>query len=152
MEIQSSRFGSVTIPEEDVILFTQPLLGFGRHRKYVLVEEKPDSLVRWLQSLDDPDLAFLVINPLTVLPDYEITLHPDDLKDLEIQQAEEAQLLTLVTVSGNEVRTNLRAPIILNPAAHKAKQVVLQETDYPIRYSISPPEEGANQADARSHT
>jgi len=152
MEIQTSRFGSITISDKEIIQFTQPILGFGRYRRYTLVEESTSSLVRWLQSIDDPDLAFLVIDPMTIVPDYEVTLHPDDLEDLGVQKEQDAQFFTLLVVSESEVRTNLKAPIVFNPGTHKAKQVVLHETDYPIRFILSNPSEGTSEADAGSHT
>ena len=151
MKLETSRFGTIEISDDKIIHFTQPILGFANHRRFVLLEDAPDSLIQWLQSSDDPDLAFLVIDPLTVVPDYEVVFHSDDLADLEIKAEGDAVLLTLVVVSEHEIRTNLKAPIIFNPAAHKAKQVVLHDSDYPVRFYIVQPEGEAATTDAGSH-
>jgi len=138
MQVQTTRFGSVEVDGDRVITFTQPILGFADCTRYVLIEGPGKGTIYWLQSVDRPDVAFLVMDPLQVVPDYEVNLSESEVKDLELADETEAVLLTLVVVPDDKtyVRTNLRAPVIYNPRRNVAKQVVLYGSEYPVKYYL----------------
>jgi len=140
MKIETTRFGSVEVDDERVIRFTQPILGFADCTHYVLIEGPRKGGVYWLQSVDRPEVAFLVMDPLEIVPDYEVNLPESEIKDLELADEKEAVLFTLVVVPEDKklVRTNLRAPVIYNPHRSLAKQVVLYDLDYPVKYYLRP--------------
>ena len=138
MQVQTTRFGSVEVDGDRVITFTQPILGFADCTRYALIEGPGKGTIYWLQSVDRPDVAFLVMDPLQVVPDYEVNLSESEVKDLELADETEAVLLTLVVVPDDKtyVRTNLRAPVIYNPRRNVAKQVVLYGSEYPVKYYL----------------
>jgi len=138
MNVETTRFGSIEVSEDRLITFTQPILGFADCTRYTLIEGPGEGTINWLQSVDRPDIAFLVMDPLQVVPDYEVNLSENEVEDLELTDEKEAILLTLVVVPEDKmyVRTNLRAPIIYNPHRNIAKQVVLYDSDYPVQYYL----------------
>jgi len=138
MQVQTTRFGSVEVDRDRVITFTQPILGFADCTRYVLIEGPGKGTVYWLQSVDRSDVAFLVMDPLQVVPDYEVNLPESEVEDLELADETEAVLLTLVVVPDDKtyVRTNLRAPVIYNPRRNIAKQVVLYDSELPVKYYL----------------
>ncbi|MCD6288648.1 MAG: flagellar assembly protein FliW [Candidatus Hydrogenedentes bacterium] len=139
MKVETTRFGTVEVDDADVLTFTQPILGFADCTRYIIVKGPAGkSGINWLQSVTRPEVAFLVMDPMQVVPDYEVRLPANQVEDLELRDETEAVLLTLVVVPANksEVRTNLRAPIIYNPRRKLAKQVVLYDTEYPVRFYL----------------
>jgi len=92
----------------------------------------------WLQSVDDPELAFPVVSPFFIDENYSIKLHVSDFEDINLKEFNDVVVLTLLVVPQDVslIRTNLRAPIIYNPIEKLAKQIVLQEEKYPIHFHI----------------
>jgi len=140
MQVETTRFGSVEVDGDRVIAFTQPILGFADCTRYVLIDGPGKGTIYWLQSVERPDVEFLVMDPLQVVPDYEVNLPESEVKDLELADETEAVLLTLVVVPDDKtyVRTNLRAPVIYNPHRNIAKQVVLYDSTFPVKYYLRP--------------
>ena len=136
--IQTSRFGEIEVSSGSVLHMSNGMLGFEQCKRYVLLEDQPGTPLKWLQSLDDPDLAFIVVNPLEFVPDYGIELCDDDADSLGIASPDEAVVLTTVTVDedSREVTTNLLGPIVINSSSLDAKQVVLQDERYGTRHLI----------------
>jgi flagellar assembly factor FliW len=138
MKVETTRFGTLDVDEKKVVTFTQPILGFSDCQRYIIVEGPSSSKVWWLQSCDKPEVAFIVMNPLQVVPDYEVKLDASEVEDLRLEKAEDARLLTIVVVpeDRSRIRTNLKAPIIYNPKTNLAKQVILHDSDYPVQYPL----------------
>lgn len=139
MKVETTRFGTLDVDEKKIIHFTQPIVGFSECQRYIFIEGPSTGKIWWLQSCDKPELAFIVMDPLQVVPDYEVKLDASEVEDLRLEKAEDACLLTIVVVpeDRSKIRTNLKAPIIYNPKANLAKQVILHESDYPVQYSLA---------------
>ncbi len=136
--VDTTRFGPLEIADGDIITFTQPILGFPERRRFVPVPGPPDSFLTWLQSTEDGSLAFLMMDPRAVVPGYRVNISAHDLTELAAQSSDELAIYTLVA-SGSEpdaIRTNLRAPIVINPRQRLAKQSVLESSAYPIRHHL----------------
>jgi len=138
MDFDTSRFGKITYNPEDVLTFTQPIIGFIQYRRFVLLPGPEGGTLFWLQSVEKGDLAFLLMNPYDVVPDYAVQLSDHDLAELGAVSREALKVFTLVVVPPNpaEIRTNLRAPILIHPATRLAKQLVMDRSDYPIQYYL----------------
>ena len=143
MELETTRFGVITINEEDVITFTQPLLGFHVYRHFILLPGPEESPLLWLQSVEDGTLAFLLMDPTLVVPDYTAGLARLVQDELDARDEHSIQFYTTVTVprDGSAIRTNLKAPIALNRKAGLALQVILDEPQYPVHYVLHSPDE-----------
>jgi len=139
MKVETTRFGTLEVDEQKIVCFTQPILGFSDCHRYIIIEGPGEGKIWWLQSCDKPELAFIVMDPLQVVPDYEVRLDASEVEDLRLEKAQDARLLTIVVVPDDrsKVRTNLRAPIVYNPKTNLAKQVVLQDSDYPVQYFVT---------------
>ena len=138
MLLKTRLFGEVKVKDEEVIHFTKPILGFDDCRQYLLMENESIFPTFWLQSINNPNLAFPVVSPFSVDENYSIDLEALDLDDIRLKSIDDALVLTLMVVPQtiSSIRTNLRAPIIYNPEKKVAKQLILYDEKYPIHFYI----------------
>ena len=148
MRLETTRFGAIEIDGDAIITFTQPILGFQDHRRFVLLPGPGDSLVKWLQSTDAGDLAFIVMDPRVVVSDYRIELTAHDRSELAITRDDDIEVYTLVVVPKDptQVRTNLRAPILINRKQRLGKQAILDHSPYPIQFYLAQSQRDGEQA------
>ncbi len=138
MLLKTHLFGEIKVEEEEVINFTKPILGFDECTQYILVEKESIFPTFWLQSVNNPKLAFPVVSPFSINEDYSIKLQNHDLVDIRLKDINDILIMTLMVVPQvlSSIRTNLRAPIIYNPVNKVAKQLVLYDDKYPVHYYI----------------
>ena len=150
MNIATSRFGEIDIDESRIIDMRGGIFGFEHLKKYILHVQDEKNPFWWFQSLDDGEIAFVVINPFIAKHDYEPVISDNDTKLLEIENAEHTVLLAIVTILQNpfSVSINLRAPIVVNAEKKIAKQVVLEDQTYPVRYFLTTTNSGNETAAA----
>lgn len=131
----TSRFGDLAVEPDRVLDFPRPLLGFESHRRYLVVDGGPRSRCNWLQSLDDPDLAFPMVDPWEFFPDYRVELPREVLSDLGAGPDQELVLFCLVAPGPEGPGLNLAAPVVVNPATRRGGQAVLGEwgTYHPVQ-------------------
>jgi flagellar assembly factor FliW len=134
----ATAFGEVDIPDEVVLHFPAGIYGFPQLRRGCLLPYGATSGLRWLQSLDEPSLVFLTVEPYLVFPGYEADLPEYDAEALELTAPSEAAIVTLVTISAESeaVTTNLLAPIVINTRTRCARQIVLDSDCYLTRHLI----------------
>ncbi len=137
MQVDSTRFGSFEVEASRSLSFDDTLLGFPDSSTYVVVEVV-DSPYVWLQSADEPEVAFLATSPFLFFPDYDLEL-PDQARDaLGVDNPSQVEVLTLLTIhrAGDEpvnVTANLLGPIVVNIESRKARQIVLDRSGYSTR-------------------
>lgn len=138
MNIQTSRFGEVSISSDDILDFSEGLLGFGQLRRFVLLDDPNDEIFAWLQSCESPEIAFPVLEPELFCLNYQIELSKTDLEAMKIKSVTEARLLTIITipVDPTQMTANLKAPIVFNQSQRIARQCVLQDANLAIREPI----------------
>jgi flagellar assembly factor FliW len=139
--IESSRFGTFEVDGERVLHFEAGLLGIPGSTGYVLVHDDDDDTYVWLQSVDEPDVAFLATTPWLFFPDYELVVGDDELDALALRRPEDAEVFLLLTVhrDGDEVRditANLLGPVVVNTATRRARQLVLDRSSYTTQVSL----------------
>ena len=88
--------------------------------------------------MEEPALAFVVVNPYAFFPDYAFSIADVDVERLGLQRAEDVAALTIVSISERDVTTNLLGPIVINRARSQARQVVLTDVPYTTRHSLLP--------------
>ena len=144
MKLETSRFGPLEIDPEKVITFTQPIVGFQEYRRYVLLPGPGSGEVKWLQSTDSGELAFILMDPLQVCSDYRVELRAEELRELAVTRVEELDVYTLVVVPQDpaKIRTNLRAPILISPKHRLGKQTILENSPYPIQFFLAQAQQG----------
>ncbi len=137
MKIETTRFGSITVSKDEIIEFPQGLLGFPGERRYVILREDNGPFY-WMQSVENPGLAFVITNPLLFVPDYKIRLHRSQLEDIELTELSNGEIWVLVSIRKDPLRVtlNLQGPILVNKVNKKAKQVVLDPEEYPLQFEV----------------
>jgi len=127
----------VNVAASDVRL-PMGLLGFERMKDYLLIANPAEEPFGWLQVKGDTSLAFVVINPFLIVPDYKPDIPQADVEFLGLNEAEDAMLLNIVTVHKHgEATMNLKGPIVLNRHTGVGKQVVIANaTDYSVQHPL----------------
>ena len=114
------------------------LLGFEQHRTWQLIAD-PDQLpFQWLRAYDNPQVAFLVVPPSLVEPDYRPDVSAEDVAFLDLRDSQDALVLNVVTLRADRQATaNLKGPILLNRRTLIGKQVVpVNAADYSVQHPL----------------
>ncbi len=139
MKANTRLFGEIDIADEKIITLESGMIGFPELQKFTLIydEEKNDSLIRWFQSMDDPQVAFPVIEPSRLFPSYSPTVDNSMLESLGEMKDESVYLLNTITVPKDieKMAVNLKAPIIINTDTRKGCQLIVED-DYPVKRPI----------------
>ncbi len=141
MILSNTRFGNIEISEEDVITFPEGLIGFPSTSKFVLITVKEDSAFRWLQSAEEPALAFLVADPFRFVPDYDVELPGHVQTQFAGLDSNAIVLFTTATIpkgKPKDLTLNLAGPIFIHAGCRKGFQAVLENDAYTVRYRVFP--------------
>lgn len=141
LEIRTTRYGemeTVQVPESAVLAFPEGVPGFEQHRRFALIEDASLAPFCWLQSLHDPLVGFLVVEPGLLLADYAFDIADGDVALLGLDDASEARVLSILVVPDDihAMTANLQAPLIVNPRKRIGKQVILTDERFPLRYPV----------------
>ncbi len=114
------------------------VLGFEQMKSYLLIANPEEEPFRWLQVKDNASLAFIVINPFLVVPNYHPDLPQSDVEFLGLSRSEDAALLNIVTLHGsNRATVNLKGPVVINRTTGVGKQVILANAaDYSVQHPL----------------
>lgn len=136
MKIKTARFGELEIDEEKVIQMPDGMVGFRENRFMFLNPEKGPFC--WLQAVENPELAFVVVDPTLFVPEYRVKLTQDEYDRLKIEGGDEIVLLSVVTMARDprQITMNLQGPIVINPSRMIAKQIVLESVQAATRHPI----------------
>ena len=134
-KIDTSRFGSIEVPEDSIVEFPEGLVGLHDYRRFVLID-RPNSPMRWMQSMEMPELAFLVADPQMFVSDYRAEVAATELETLGDTDQESLAVGVICTVPGNpaDATVNLRAPLVVDIRSRRGKQVVLTDSEYGIHH------------------
>lgn len=140
MKAATRLFGEIEIDESKIITFEDGIIGFPDMKKFTLIfdeEKEGRPSISWLQSMDEPEIAFLVMDPLFVCETYNPSVEEELLKNLGTIKEDNLYVLVTVTVPQNikELAVNLKAPIVINTDTRKASQIIVED-DLPVRYRI----------------
>lgn len=138
MKIQSGRLGAIDIDPAQIYTFIDGIIGFPDFKRYVALTFLDDSPLLLLQAVDEPNLAFIVVDPLAFLADYTVEVPPEDLAGLKATAIDELSVVTIVTIPEDPymMTANLQGPILLNPTARLAKQIVNGPGRYPTKHPV----------------
>jgi flagellar assembly factor FliW len=138
VKIKTTRFGELEVDKKDIIEFTEGLLGFENQKKFFIVDPGDQTLILWLQSIDDAGTAFPIIEPKIFQPNYMVKLLPVELNSLNLENLQNASVYTVLTIPQNvtEMSANLKAPIIINNKTKTARQIVLQDSKLEVRFKM----------------
>lgn len=124
INFKTSRFGDLSVDEEKIIFFPDGIPGFPDLKRYVLIDYK-DTELKWLQALDDPDIAFIVAPPYLVAKNYELNIDENTKEFLELEKEEDLCILIVLRIEGETIKANLAGPILINSQNKRAFQAIV---------------------------
>ena len=138
IKFETTRFGEIELEEKEMIMLPKGLIGFAELKKFILLDHDKDSPFKWLQSLDDGAIAFVLINPLLFKPDYSVEVNQSEVKELSLDREEDAVISVIITMPTNpqNMTANLKAPLIFNLQNRTGKQIILNKTEYTTRHNV----------------
>ncbi|TBV79173.1 MAG: hypothetical protein EYX74_07410 [Desulfobulbaceae bacterium] len=142
IRVKTSRFGEIAVDPDKVISMSSALPGFPEARRFVLRQHDHKSPFMWLQSLDNPDLAFIVIQAGQLVADYQPQLPLAGIRELGASVGSELEILLILAIphgKPQEMTANLLGPMVINWATRMAKQVLLDPQKYDARWPVFTP-------------
>ncbi|MBB6624467.1 flagellar assembly protein FliW [Clostridium gasigenes] len=137
MELISPVHGKIQYKKEEVITFKKGIPGCEEYKNYVIkeIEESPFKI---LQSVQNNELAFIIISPFDVVDNYEIKLSEEIIKNIKIENQKDVMLYSIVNVSSKveNITTNLRAPLVLNIKEKFGEQLIVDKDVYKIKHPL----------------
>ena len=139
LTIETKKFGTVDVNKNAIFNFVSPIIGFNEHKNYTIIDYKPDSPFKWLQSMEDMDLAFPVTLCSFFNIDYQFDIPDEEAQKLDIQNPDDVFVCNIANIPMSNPQgatINMLAPIVINIKNKKAMQLVLENTDFQVRYKL----------------
>jgi flagellar assembly factor FliW len=138
MVVETTRFGELEVDPCRVITLPKGLIGFPPKQRFILIDHPHGGPFQWLQSLDDPALAFVVVDPLVYFPGYSVEIPDDEVALLRVRTADDAQILTTLTIRPDAglVTANLLGPIVVGVESRLGAQLVLDGERFCTRHAL----------------
>jgi flagellar assembly factor FliW len=124
----------VEIDDQRIMNFPKGMVGFPSCQKFALIQTNDEGVFFWMQSLDRPELAFVVCDPRTFVPDYRVPVKAEELELIGLSNPEDAQVLVVVNKVDNVLTGNLQGPLVINAQNLTGKQLVLSDKRYTTRH------------------
>jgi flagellar assembly factor FliW len=138
-QLKTKHFGEISYDPERIIVFPEGIPGFPDSKQYLLMSEnEEEDSFYWLQSVDDGDVAFTLMDVYKVLPDYDPQVDQDQIMDLGEVEGTPLLIYNIVVIPEyvRHMRVNLRAPVVINLNTGLGKQVICENDEYSIRFMI----------------
>ena len=137
MVVETKMSGNVEVDEKRIISIPSGLFGFEEYTDFALVESEYEPF-EWLQSLQEKNLAFLLIDPFLICEDYEADIDDREMLKIGIKDPADVMVMTVVTVpsDGSAVTANLQGPLIINKKNRKCMQAILDGTRWTTKHNI----------------
>ncbi len=137
MEVKTKVKGIVNVEEKQLVTFPDGLLGFEKYTKFALIDSEYEPFI-WLQSTEERNLAFLMIDPFLICSDYEADIDDSTLKNIGVESAEDIIIMTLVTIpkDGSAITANFLGPVVINKKNRKCLQVILTDNRWTTKFDI----------------
>lgn len=138
IKVNTKPFGEIEVDDMQIVDFPEGILGFDFIKKFVILDADEDSPFKWMQAFDEKDLAFVIIMPVSFMPDYELTISQSDYETVKAEPGDELLVFAIVTIPDNpsHMTANLQGPIIINPVTRLGKQAISLSDRYTVRHNI----------------
>lgn len=139
MILKTKHFGEIEINENAIITFESGLPGFETLKEFILIDNGDQtSPFKWLQCVNEPQVAFAVANPFMILTGYDIDIPEEAVAELDLKDAGDVLVYAIVVVPQDitKISMNLKAPIIINGINKKGAQIILDTGKYSVRHYI----------------
>lgn len=137
IEIVTKARGKMEVSEDRIITIPEGLFGFEKYTKYALVDSDYEPFL-WLQSMEDPNLAFLIVDPFLICSYYETDIDDDSLAKIGVTKPEDIIIMTIVTVpqDGGAITANFQGPLVINKVNKKCIQAILADNRWSTKVNI----------------
>jgi len=136
-KIANTRFGEIEYDPDKTICFPAGLVGFESVREFIVIPNKKEGPLFWIQSVEDPLVAFVLTEPANFFQDYQVSPDNNDRLKLGMAEGDDCFVLAVVTVPPNQpITLNLAAPIFFAPRTNRAIQVILDKSPYKTRQPL----------------
>ena len=136
MKINTSRFGSLEINPDDIILFPVGMPAFEDCRHWVLLADSSNDAVGWLQCITRLEIALAVVSPQRFVPDYRLRVSREELAPLQLEDVHQPYVLCIISKNQSELTINLKAPLVINLQRLLGRQVTSSD-DQPLQFVLS---------------
>ena len=136
MIIQTTRFGAVEVEDDRIVRFPTGLLGFSGYTSFALLQPDDQGMFFWLQSTENPELAFVVTDPSLWAPEFQANLRREQMDDLALEKLEDAQVFVVVNKRDRVLTANMQGPIVVNTINRQGMQLVLAEKRWTTRHEL----------------
>lgn len=127
----NTRFGEVEYDPDNLLHFPAGLVGLPSLRDFIVMPNKKQGPLFWIQSVDNPDIAFVLTDPTNFFLDYQLSPEESEREILQIKDGDDVFILSVVTVPQDQTITlNLAAPILFAPTTNRAIQVIMENSPY----------------------
>ncbi|GHV53788.1 flagellar assembly factor FliW [Spirochaetia bacterium] len=137
MKVATKAYGLIDVDERQKITFPQGLFGFETFSEYMLLDAERQPFY-WLQSVDTAGVAFILINPFLIRPDYEMNISNEELAEIGIMSPEKALIFSIVTIpaDGSPMTANLQGPLVINRDTRCGKQAILADPRWKTKHDV----------------
>jgi flagellar assembly factor FliW len=136
MDISTTRFGRLNIEETDVLTFVDGLIGMEECRRWVLLSDAQNESLAWLQSLDRAEVALAVVSPRRFVPGYQVRVARREIQSLGLRDANDAQVLVIISHAGGALALNLKAPLVIHLQERLGRQIVARD-DHAVQHRLN---------------
>ncbi len=137
MKLQTKSFGEIEINDNEIVHFESGMPGFEDKTRFTLISDSDNRSFCWLQSLDDTNLAFALLDVGSVMPEYNPKIDSTQLSDIgNIDNNLLIYNVVVIPEKADEMSVNLVAPIVINKDSKKGKQVIVNNEDYGVKHYI----------------
>ena len=139
MKINTLRFGEIDIEDDRIFEFALPIIGFNEFKKFVILDINKDSFFKWLQSVEDPSLAFPIVSVFSMNVDYSLDLSDTVVDTLKIKNVESLLIMNIASIPQDNPQgttLNLLAPLVFNLDEELAGQIILSGSGYDVSFPL----------------
>ena len=137
MDVKTKTMGTVRVDSDKIIKFPHGILGFENYQDYAIIESEYKPFF-WMQSLDEQNLAFLIIDPFIIAENYELDVDDKTLGEIDVESAADVIVFAIVTIpaDGGPVTANLQGPVVINRKNNEAMQLILSDSRWTTKFNI----------------
>ncbi|UCB51783.1 MAG: flagellar assembly protein FliW [Candidatus Zixiibacteriota bacterium] len=138
MKFVATKFGELDFEENEIIVLPKGILGFSQLTRYILLEKEGSGPFKWLQSVEDPNVAFVIADPLNFFPNYKLEIDEKELEELKYANSKDLITYVIVTVpqDASLASADLLGPLVINPKRQLAKQAVMSNSPYTTKHYL----------------
>ena len=136
MDVRTTRFGTLTVREQDELLFERGLVGLEDCRRWVLLSDTQNAALGWLQSVEHAHVGLGIVSPRRFVPQYQLRVDREDLRDLQLDSFRDAEVVVIASRQETGLTLNLRAPLVINVEKRLGCQVIAKDA-LPVQFPLN---------------